>query len=196
MPDNKDFRELRLVAVYAVIAGAWFIISDQIFWRAAPDTRWLTYIQTIKDILFVGATTALLYFFLRRELAIRQRAREKLARERDFATALLNNTPSLILLLTPEGQVAQINRAFTTATGYDLNELWGRKVTETLAHPKDRPAWAQLLSTLEAGQQRLEYEGPLLTKDGGAVRLAWIFTVLPGTADGPRGIVGTATIVE
>lgn len=190
MAKSAQFRELRLVIVYAVIAFLWFIISDQIFVRLAGDIRGLTFIQTIKDILFVGVTTALLYFLLRRELQIRQRAKDKLAGERDFATVLLDTTPSLIMLMDQQGKVVQTNRAFEAATGYSLNDLWGREAAEAFIPPRDHPRWRQTLKTLAGGQRQRDYEGALLTRGGGAIRLNWIFTALTDA----QGVVGTGTL--
>jgi len=188
---GSEFRELRLVIGYAVIAFLWFFISDQVFLRLAADVRGLTFIQTTKDILFVGVTTALLYFLLHRELQIRQRAKDTLAEERDFATALLDTTPSLIMLMDQQGKVVQINRAFEAATGYSLNDLWGREAAAAFLPPRDHQRWQQTLKALAGGQRHRDYEGALLTKGGGAVRLSWIFTALSDT----QGVVGTGTVV-
>jgi len=58
----------RVVLLYAVFAGLWILLSDEVInWIVGdPDFRHLT--QTFKGLLFVGVTSGLLYLLLNRRL--------------------------------------------------------------------------------------------------------------------------------
>lgn len=56
---------LRIVLIYAVFAGLWILLSDHaVFWMSG-DHEFQRAAQTLKGWLFVGITSALLYFLLR-----------------------------------------------------------------------------------------------------------------------------------
>lgn len=66
------FSRTQIVAIYALTAGAWIVVSDQLF-EAGPEA-----VQTLKGLIFVGITSALLFYLIGSQ---RARAREQLIDE-------------------------------------------------------------------------------------------------------------------
>ncbi|HLF28510.1 MAG TPA: PAS domain S-box protein [Anaerolineae bacterium] len=84
---------LRITLVYAVVAGLWIALSDQVLLALVTDARWLTQLQTSKGALFVFVTSAVLFLALQQLLRQRARAAElmqgELARQVQLRTAEL-----------------------------------------------------------------------------------------------------------
>jgi PAS domain S-box-containing protein len=59
----------RLALLYAVLAGAWIILSDRVLAVLTSDPLLLTRLQTAKGWAFVAGTGLFLYLFVRREFA-------------------------------------------------------------------------------------------------------------------------------
>ena len=64
---------LRVAGMYALLAGAWILLSDQLITRLTADPRQLTFLQTYKGWGFVMVTATVLYLFVRREWSMLQR---------------------------------------------------------------------------------------------------------------------------
>ncbi len=57
---------VRIVMLYAVFAGLWILLSDEIIRHLVADPLTLNLLQSFKGLLFVGFTSALLYLLLNR----------------------------------------------------------------------------------------------------------------------------------
>jgi PAS domain S-box-containing protein len=53
--------------------------------------------------------------------------KEQVQQERDFYTHILNETPSLVVWLNPDGTVKYCNPALSRSTGYSMQEVLGKK---------------------------------------------------------------------
>ncbi|MBI5889906.1 MAG: PAS domain S-box protein [Nitrosomonadales bacterium] len=62
--DTSHSDILKIVLIYAVLAGLWILLSDQITEWVFTDATLLHIAQTLKGWLFVGVTSILLYFLL------------------------------------------------------------------------------------------------------------------------------------
>ncbi|MFA6119925.1 MAG: EAL domain-containing protein [Sideroxydans sp.] len=57
---------LKIVLIYAIFASLWILLSDKVVFWLSDDHEFHRTAQTLKGWLFVGTTSALLYFLLRR----------------------------------------------------------------------------------------------------------------------------------
>ena len=64
----------RVVLPYAVFAGLWIYLSDQLLAVFLSDPLTLTRFQTYKGLIFIFVTAALLYLLLRHQLSLHDRA--------------------------------------------------------------------------------------------------------------------------
>ena len=60
---------LRIAGLYALISMLWIVLSDRILSWIARDYYQLELFQTIKGLLFVAATSLLLYFYSRKQIS-------------------------------------------------------------------------------------------------------------------------------
>ena len=68
MPAHARERSaLRVVAVYAVFAALWILVSDRVLEWAVPEHESYAFLGTLKGLVFVAATAALLWVMLRYE---------------------------------------------------------------------------------------------------------------------------------
>ena len=96
--------------------------------------------------------------------------------ERRYRT-LLNQTPDMILVVDPDGQVVDANSAACALIGYTRAELLQLSIADTYL-PEDRQAGMDRLRSLAHGEQRLA-ERKLLRKDGSIVLVEINLSRLP-----------------
>jgi two-component system phosphate regulon sensor histidine kinase PhoR len=102
----------RPVAVYAVIAALWIMLSDVLLAGVVRGVGHYAHVQILKGWLFVGATSALLYALIRRDTAA-LRASE--ARHRTS----LESMADALFLVDAQGKIVEANRASLKLLGLE-----------------------------------------------------------------------------
>jgi diguanylate cyclase (GGDEF)-like protein/PAS domain S-box-containing protein len=134
---------LRLVLLYTLLAALWILVSDYLLFRIFKDPRLLAQIGSAKGLLFVFATSALLYLLLRRwymallnALAQSNRALEELkqkgqelAHVQTLNQHLLDNSPALIYILDTEGRFVLANKRYLEFFKVGRDQLIGHNRT-------------------------------------------------------------------
>lgn len=114
---------LRTSLIYIVVAGLWIVLSDralQPFIRLGETySNW----QTIKGLLFVFVTGALLYFSARTQFRKVQRAEAEMAAVETHFSSLLAISTDAIISLDSEQRVTFFNQGAETIFGYEANEV-------------------------------------------------------------------------
>jgi PAS domain S-box-containing protein len=105
---------------------------------------------------------------LRREMAERTRAEEKLRGSEERFRDLFENANDLIHTFTPEGKILYVNRAWKNAFGYSDEEIQNLSVFETI-DPDSRDSWFKQIDNLITGDVETKSEITLLTKDGSRI---------------------------
>jgi len=91
--------EVRIVAIYVILASVWIVVSDLVLSRVVLDPSEVTLIQSLKGLNFVITTAVLLYFALRRayqgwrhaetqRLAVIEQTRERFRRLSSYIQTL------------------------------------------------------------------------------------------------------------
>jgi len=101
-------------------------------------------------------------------------AQNDLNRERDFVSALLKTSLSLIVCLDHEGRITVFNKACEQLTGYTRKEVMGEIYVDMFlpeSHPslgddRDFAAWAE-------NNVNVSFEAPLVTKSGETRTILW-----------------------
>ena len=141
--------------------------------------------ESIERAYEVGATDFLpkpiSFVSLRQRLQYMHRA-EKDARdlrnERDYASAVVNHSAALVMVLDPTGRIDRFNESSQHASGYSLEGVHGQRVWDILSSPDERENERLLFDRLIAKRGTSHYEGSWTTADGGRREIAWSNSVL------------------
>jgi PAS domain S-box-containing protein len=116
---------------------------------------------------------------------------ESFEKERNFASAVLDTAPALVLVLDSEGRVVRFNRACEHLSGYRFDEIRGKRFADEFLLPEERSEVERDFGKLVAGETRLERQNYWRTRTGEKRLIEWSNTVLPGDDGGVEYVVST-----
>ena len=150
--------------------------------------------ESISRAYEVGATDFLPkpfnFTILRQRLQYMRRAqqdRNALRNERDFASAVVEHSAALVLILDPAGHIVRFNESCERVSVHSQNEVEGRLVWDVLSGPDERGAFERLIA--ERGTNH--YEGSWTINDGSQREIAWSNSVLLDSHDAIEHVVCT-----
>jgi PAS domain S-box-containing protein len=202
---RRNFRSRRaalITLIYLVAAGTWIVVSDLLLanWVDLAD---LSAYQTYKGWLFVAITTVGLYWLIRNAfrsiesseqalLATNQTLRRT---EERFRRAVLH-APFPVIIHAEDGEVLQINNAWTELSGYTIEEIstisdWNKK-----AHAAPKDDVRRGIGKLYRLDRRVDDGEFAVTTKAGMTR-SWEFSSAPlgKLPDGRRAVISMAVDV-
>lgn len=104
----------------------------------------------------------------------------ELQKERDFATALLNTANAVIVMHDHAGRITLVNQYTCDLTGYDHNELIGKKFT-ALFPPGHLPGqFHEQMEGLMTGKTDVyQHEADMTCKQGQLLHMTWYYSAIP-----------------
>jgi PAS domain S-box-containing protein len=150
------------------------------------DNRWIT--SDGRSLVIAWSCTALPQIDERRlfllsgvDVTERKRQELELARQYELLEAVANATPSLLVLIGPDGRVVRdgVNLAARRLTGYDQLEVDGRPFWEAFAPPGDAERVRALIERAIATGDSAEHETHWLGTAGERRLVAWSCTRMP-----------------
>ncbi len=128
----RDVPVIRLIVAYALAAGAWILLSDQVVAALFPGGQAQATVQSFKGLGFVAATSSLLFVLLSREgRAIRRAQLALLARDKALTAAtsrldsIVANAALAIHVVGPSGVVEMWNPAAERLFGWPAADVVG-----------------------------------------------------------------------
>ncbi|HEY8190001.1 MAG TPA: ATP-binding protein [Micavibrio sp.] len=118
--------------------------------------------------------------------------KEQVQQERDFYTHILNETPSLVVWLNPDGTVKYCNPALSRSTGYTMQEILGKKWFDVF-YPKgkDDPEFEKLNQLSFHGQQSIrDHVTTLRAKNGENRYISWTTANILDEDGNPVELIG------
>jgi len=112
-------------------------------------------------------------------------AESALARERRFATSVIDTVDALVLLLDKRGHVVRMNRTCEQVTDFSLLEIQNRPVWSVLAAPNEQELFQDAVRRVVRGQSVVRFESLLLTKHSAERHVTWSASGVP---DGSGGL--------
>ncbi|WPC04982.1 EAL domain-containing protein [Pseudomonas benzenivorans] len=127
---NTRLGASRLTLLYLLAAGLWVLLGDS--WLAALglDSTQLNRLQSVKGLLFVLLSGALLYGLLRVQQHRLTRSSRDLGASEDSlrqAAAVFESTQEGVLVTDAEQRIVHVNPAFSRITGYSAAEVLGQR---------------------------------------------------------------------
>ena len=141
--------------------------------------------ESISRAYGAGATDflskPLKYTILRQRLESMYRAeqdRRNLRSERDFASAVVEHSAALVVILDTTGRVIRFNASCERVSGYSLSDIKGKKPWDVLSNPEDRGGERNAFERLITERGSNGYEGTWTAKDGSRHEITWSNSVL------------------
>jgi PAS domain S-box-containing protein len=150
------------------------------------DNRWIT--STGRSLVIAWSCTPLPQIDERRlfllsgvDVSERKRQELEVKRQRDLLEAIGDASPSLLVVIGPDGRVGGdgVNLAARTLAGYEQYELDGRPFWEAFAPPDEAERVRRLIEDAIATGEPHEYETHWVGKAGERRLVAWTCTRMP-----------------
>ena len=150
---------LRVCVIYALISSLWILLSDQLVFSHITERGDVALISMVKGIVFVLATSVLIYTLMSRWVRALQRSEES------YRT-LIEVSPDAIALVGLDLRILMVNRRALTLSGYEsVEDMIGVSVLNLL-EPQERAAAAARFKGISTGDALRHSEYTALRKDG------------------------------
>ena len=132
----------------------------------------------------------------RLHVELQQRHRD-LEHERDFATTVVDSTPSLLCLATPGGYIVRFNTSLERVSGRrDDDLIRGAAFWDIFIAPEERESVRRALEDVVAEGGRGEFESTWITTAGERRKVTWSTTPLRDDKGDPRLLICGVDITE
>lgn len=132
LPSGQGLTPFRIVASYALVAGTWLLLVEKLLSVWIGDTITLSAVNHIQLVIFLAATTGMLYLLMRRYTAALRRSEQALRRSEARNQALLNAIPDLMLRIGKDGTYLDFKGAKGSSRSFPMAGILGKKVQEVL----------------------------------------------------------------
>lgn len=174
-----DMNAFRIALLFLAFGFGWIVLSDHALLALVHDDQLRNQIQSIKGLLFVAASAALVYLLVRLAELKHKAQQAETALERDHLAQVLNVSPAVFYSYKAERLGSQPMTWRLDLTGHNVESVTGFSPAQwaespglwlSRVYPDDLPAIAASDVTLKAqGKVQREYR---FVKADGSVR--WI----------------------
>ncbi len=187
-PPTATPAALKLALAYALFAGLWIVVSDEVVAWLFNDADDILLVSTLKGWLFVSVTSLLLFGLVRRQLtlalAMSRREMEAMAenkRSQQLLAAVVEGSSDAIFAKDLEGRYMLFNRASARVTnhtalqvlGHDDGALFPPAQADTIRSNDQRVmnenqtnTFEESLNTVNGERTFLATKGPLHDHEG------------------------------
>lgn len=146
----KKYQEIsKVVIVYAIFGSVWILFSDTLLNWLVSDPEVLTKISIYKGLLFIIATSALLYFLIARLSTKVKQSTNALRESEELLHFVVKNSSDSLVIINADGCQKYVSPGAEKLSGFPISELEG-KTLDTLIHPDDieglRAAWQEAVA--------------------------------------------------
>lgn len=110
-----------------------------------------------------------------------------------FIESVVQTSDALVAVLDPTGRIVFFNHACERATGYDLQQVYGRYIWTLLIAPEERLAVKRVFMRILVGDFPNRYENDWIHKNESRIRVSWSNTALTEPDGDVRYVVATGT---
>jgi PAS domain S-box-containing protein len=145
----KKYQEIiKVVIIYAIFGSVWIYFSDTALNLLVSDPKVLMEISIYKGLLFIIATSVLL-FFLTSNLVTKVKQSTKALREsQERLHFVVKNSSDSLVILNADGSQRYVSPGAEKLSGFPITELEG-KTLDILIHPDDveglMAAWKEVV---------------------------------------------------
>ncbi|OEU65700.1 MAG: hypothetical protein BBJ57_13040 [Desulfobacterales bacterium PC51MH44] len=96
-----------------------------------------------------------------------------LLKERNFSQSIIDTARAIILVLNPDGTIAEFNPYMEELSGYSIEEVRGKDWFETFHPERDRPKTVELFNKAISDINTKGNINPIVSRDGKEVTIEW-----------------------
>ncbi len=126
-----------------------------------------------------------------RDISYRKEMEEALKKERDYITAIVETTDSLLIVMDSSGKIVDTNLACQKTIGYSAEDLKGGYLWDFQVD--DKKSVIDKIGLILSGDCPHIHEVAWKTKEGKERLISWSSTVLPGVVGDEGYIISTGT---
>jgi PAS domain S-box-containing protein len=162
---QRALRHAGSIAVcYAALAILWIVCTDHLVNALVTDPSLLLLTEIAKGVLFVLATTLLVYTLVYRRMSLLMQSHDVMRKTHAHLRAIFETSPLAIYTISPQGRVGLWNATAQRMFGWSEAEVAGKTYP---AVPEDEwPAFSALQQRVLMGEQLRDYTARRLRKDG------------------------------
>jgi len=186
---------VRIVFIYAVVAGAWIFASDIISRAMTIDPNLLTVVAITKGVLFVVVTSTLLFVQIRNDLTRVQASGDRLRESEQRFRRVIDVSPVPMTMNDADENVTLANEAFVKMLGYTrddiptLSDWWPKAYPDPAYRLRIVDEWRSEMKRSElAGDGFTPLEARIRCKDG-TERTMLLSTASLGAASSEQVVV-------
>lgn len=158
MQDDLSRLVVRVVLPYAAFAALWIYLSDRMLAAIVTDPALLTRLQTYKGLAFILATSALMYWLLRREYGRRAQAESEQQRLHGRLLDTLESMTDGFVALDKNWRYLYVNRRAAEMFARKPEDLVGRHIWTEFPEGVNQPFY-------KAYHQAMAEQAPITIED-------------------------------
>ncbi|MDD5448025.1 MAG: PAS domain S-box protein, partial [Actinomycetota bacterium] len=118
------------------------------------------------------------FAIISRDITERHLVEEAQRKDREFISAVLDTAAVLVMVLDSEGRVILFNQTCERVSGFRLEEIRGQPVWGFLLPPSQGEKLRSVLKKLEKGEEVVELDNFIVTREGKKRLISWSNTAL------------------
>lgn len=134
---------------------------------------------------------SVLFYLVYRETRIRFQLQNRLERESEFTSTILDTTGALVFVIDPQGQIVRFNRECEKVTGYSYEEVRNKNFAKIFLLPEDQTAFANNLEAALVSNNLIACEQIWIDKNGKQVLVNWSMKILLNREMRVEFLIGT-----
>lgn len=100
----------RIVGIYALVAGAYICFSDKLVEQITTDPKHMTHLAITKGLMFVLVTSLLLYYLLKKHLAVFLKQQQELHASEEKFQSIFNSVSDAVFIHDAQtGELLDVN---------------------------------------------------------------------------------------
>lgn len=133
-PSTRPYQNLilRISLLYVLLGTLWILITDRLLDAIFPSKELVTHMQTVKGLAFIIITGLFLYFLLRWEIRVRERAEKALRESEGRFRILVDSMDDIIFTLDREQRYTGVFGRWIEKNGLILAFFTGKTAREIL----------------------------------------------------------------
>jgi diguanylate cyclase (GGDEF)-like protein/PAS domain S-box-containing protein len=123
------------------------------------------------------------------DISDRRAAEKQIQKERDFSSAVIDTTGSLVIILDREGRIVRFNRACEALTGRSFHDVAEKPVWEALSAPGQQDRAHEYFQKLLSGEYPGTHESSCVSRTGELRQIAWSDSALLDERGAIRNVI-------